>query len=249
MKDVMMESNEGLHDAMFKRRSVRRYEEEGLDEVTLGEVRSFVGTLRPLFPDIRTEFRLLSPSEVKGLFKTGSPHYLALFSERKGEYLANAGFMLQQADLFFSSKGIGSCWQGTPKPSREVRAADGLEYVIMIGFGRGKGEVHRDISEFKRKPMEEITDIEGARELLEGARLAPSAINAQAWFFTGSADAIDVYRGRSSLTDRSKQIDAGIAMCHIWLAAMHAGKKVGTAVESGKEQRKGFEYVATMRLT
>ena len=52
-----------------------------------------------------------------------APHFLAFFSEVKDGYAANAGFMMQQMDLFLSANGIGSCWQGGPKPIRESRAA------------------------------------------------------------------------------------------------------------------------------
>jgi len=42
--------------------------------------------------------------------------------------------------------------------------------------------IRTSVSEFKRKPLNEISDIEGADDLLEAARLPPSAGNQQLWF-------------------------------------------------------------------
>jgi len=243
-----MEQSE-LYEAIFKRRSVRKYAGP-LDQATLDEISSFAASLRPLFPKIRTEVRVLGGDEVKGPFKVGAPHILAIYSEAAEGDAANAGFMLQQVDLFLSAKGIGSCWQGGPKPPRGERSVSGLEFVICLAFGRPGEEVHRkSISEFKRKPLGEITDITGADELLEPVRLAPSGMNRQSWFLTGSADAVQVLAARSLVGDRLGRIDAGIALCHLWLSASRTGKEVDVVVEppSADRLRRGYVYVATVK--
>lgn len=73
-----------------------------------------------MFPGIRTGTRAFDNKEVKGMLKIDAPHFLVFFSEPEEGYLVNAGFMLQQLDLYLSAKGIGSCYQGTAKTVKGV---------------------------------------------------------------------------------------------------------------------------------
>lgn len=239
---------EELYQTIFKRKSVRKFEDAPLDEATMSSIRSFISTLRPMFPDIRTELKFMTSDEVRGMFKVNAPHYLGIFSEEKGSFAANAGFLLQQVDLFLSDKGIGCCWQGGPKPTKKVRSGEGLEYVMMIAFGRPTEPVHRNsVTEFKRGPIADITDVEGADAILEAARLAPSGMNNQSWYFTGGNGLIHAHSAKSLVTDSMNRVNVGIALCHMWLAAAHEGKKVEFVIDHTAEAAppKGFSYVAT----
>ncbi len=187
--------------------------------------------------------------EIKGMFRADAPHYLVLFSEEKEGYQANAGFMLQQMDLYLSSKGLGCCWQGGPKPVKSSREVSGMTYVILLAFGRASEDVHRkDISEFKRDPLEKITDIKEGKELLEPARLAPSAMNNQPWYFSGTKDKFNAYGARSLMLGDMNQVSVGIALCHIWLAAENSGRTIEIVNDpSAKDGApKGRSYIGTV---
>ncbi|MGA2515340.1 MAG: nitroreductase family protein [Thermodesulfobacteriota bacterium] len=256
MRGNEMIENTKLYETIFKRKSIREYDLTPLDEHTLAEIMAHTNALKPLYDDIKIEMKLLSQKDVKGLFLAKAPHYLAVFSETKDGYLTNVGFMLQQMDLFFSANGMGSCWQGMPKPTKEILNRSKLEFVILLAFGKPKEKLHREsVSEFKRKPLREITDIKGADELLEPARLAPSAMNRQQWFFTGGASAIHAYRAKSSfltafMFERMSKISVGIAICHVWIAAKHFGKEVEfiSDKEAQKHPPSGHEYVITIKI-
>ena len=154
--------SEMLYQTIFKRKSIRKYDQAPLDEKTLERVRSEVAALKPMLPAIKTEFRFLSSEDVKGMFKAEAPHYLAIYSEEKAGFAANAGFILEQMDLWFSANGIGCCWLGGSKPNKKAAPVDGLEYVIMLAFGKPTEELQRkSAAEFKRKPLAEISDIKG----------------------------------------------------------------------------------------
>ena len=248
--------NTKLYETIFKRKSIRQYDLTPLDVHSLADIMALTRALKPLFDGIKIEMKLLSQPDVKGLFLAKAPHYLAVFSEPKDGYLTNVGFMLQQMDLFFSANGIGSCWQGMPKPTKEILSKSKLEFVILLAFGKPKEKLHREsVSEFKRKPLEEITDIKGADELLEPARLAPSAMNRQLWFFTGNATAIHAYRAESGfltafMFDRTSKISVGIAICHVWIAAKRFGKEV-EFIKDKEAQNKppaGHDYVITIKI-
>lgn len=69
--------------------------------------------------------------------------------------------MLQQRDLFFSANGIGSCWLGGSKPTKNIEPVAGLEFVVIMAFGKpGDALYRKGTSEIKRKPLSGITDIE-----------------------------------------------------------------------------------------
>jgi len=248
--------NKNLYETIFKRKSIREYDLTPLDGHALAEIMAHTSALKPLYDGIKVEMKLVSQKDVKGLLRAKAPHYLVVFSETKDGYLTNAGFMLQQMDLFFSANGIGSCWQGMPKPTKEISNSSKLEFVILLAFGKPKERLHREsISEFKRKPLGEITDIQGAEELLEPARLAPSAVNRQQWFFTGNAGTIHAYRAKSSILtafmfERMSKISIGIAICHVWIAAKHFGKEVEFIgdKEAQNNPPSGHDYIITIKI-
>jgi len=204
-----------LHEAITKRKSIRKYKMEPLPKEKLHEVVAFSKTLKPLLPGIRTDMGIADGGV--GLFAVKAPHYLAFYSEEKSGSSLNAGFMLQQMDLFLSSAGLGSCWLGMAKPSD--KAKNGLDFVIMLAFGAPGEPLHRkNLSEFKRRSLAEIS--KGADPRLEGARLAPSATNAQPWYFTAEGGKLTAYRKKlnpvkAAVYKRLNQIDLGIALCHI----------------------------------
>jgi nitroreductase len=242
---------EKLYETIFKRKSIRKYQSGPLDQSTLEMVRSEIAELRPMVSGIKTEIKMLGTDEVKGLFKVDAPHYLAIFSEEKEGFAANAGFMLQQLDLFFSANGIGCCWQGGPKPVKTVTAPAGLEFVIILAFGRPAETLQRsDVNEFKRRKLSEITDIKGMDDFMEPARLAPSGMNNQSWFYRGDPYRIDAYHAKSMIADQMNQINVGIGMCHLWLSAAHRKKTIELVIDKPSEDRtpKGHRYVVSAKI-
>lgn len=210
-----------LYDYITKRKSTRKYTQEALPSEQLATILAFAGAVRPLDPQIRTRIRLADAAETKGIVSAKAPHYLLFYSEKREGFLTNAGFMLQQCDLFLSSLGLGSCWLGMAKT--KAPAQDGLEFVIMLAFGTAQDSAHRTNStEFSRKPLSEISSGQDPR--LEAVRLAPSATNSQPWYFVCGDGRIDVYRRqlgvlKAALYDTMNQIDMGIALSHLWLAS------------------------------
>ena len=133
----------------------------------------------------------------------------------KENCLENIGFVFQQVSLFMQSIGIGSCWLGMGS----VRDKN-PEFVILIAFGKS-GDITRDISKFKRKSLDKISDY--ADERLKPAQLAPSAINSQPWYFKHSEAGFDVYRVKQNILKRQilkkwNPIDVGIALAHMYVA-------------------------------
>ncbi len=242
-----------LYEVIQKRKSVRKYDMSPLDSSILQSIKEFGETVEPLIPDINVKFGFFPHEDVKSLMAVKAPHYVGIYSEHKDNYLLNAGYMLQQMDLFLSENNLGSCWLGMAKPSVALpESLDGLSFVIMLAFGKAEEEVHRNSKEeFKRKAIDEITDIPDSTELLEAVRLAPSATNSQNWYFTGEGENIVACRKHTGLIKepimaRLNTIDMGIALCHLSLSAKNQGKSMKTVFEKSSVP-KGFIYLATIK--
>ena len=247
-------TNQQLYNTIFLRRSIRKYELTSLSQDILLNIQEFASSAKPLVESIKYEFTYLTADNVKNIIPVKAPHYICLYSEKKDGYLMNAGFILQQVDLFISSNNLGSCWLGMAKPSKDVPVMkNGLEFVIMLAFGKTAEQVHRvERSEFKRKSISDISSIAGAEELLEPVRLAPSASNTQAWFFSGNINEITVSREKLNLIKapiygRVNKIDIGIAICHLWLTLDHQGK-TATYDFNKVDVPKGYEFMGKVSI-
>jgi len=230
-----------MNEIIRKRKSIRKYDLAPLDDATLEKVQAQIMKVTPLYPGIRYSVEITN--KTKGVFNIKAPHYLVFGSEEKDGAYENIGFIGQQLDLFFSESGLGSCWLGASKP--EEQEASALPCVICMSFGRPAEPLHRELSEFKRKPLTEIS--EGIDGRLEAARLAPSAVNAQNWYFVAENGKIHCYRKKASpllgfIYNKLHCIDMGIALCHIAEESdvFHFSK------EAGVSERKGHVYMGTV---
>ena len=231
-----------MNETIRKRKSIRKYDKTKLDEGTLEKVKSQIDSLVPLYPDIRYSIQITE--KTRGLFNVSAPHYLVFGSEEKDGAYENIGFIGQQMDLFFAENGLGCCWLGAAKPQDE---ASSLPFVICMSFGKPAQTLHRGLSEFKRKPLSQIC--EGTDERLEAARLAPSGLNAQGWYFVADNGKIHCYRKKFNpiaglLIGRMGEIDMGIALCHIYMESGNGGFMY--TKDADAPVRKGFVYMGTV---
>jgi len=230
-----------MNETIRKRKSIRKFDMTALDEATLEKVQSFAMSAKPLFADINYTIELTE--KTKGLGNIKAPHYLIFKSETTDSSQENIGFIGQQIDLFLAENGLGSCWLGLSKPTESDTA--GLPYVICIAFGKPAEPLYRDISTFKRKQLNAIS--EGNDLRLEAARLAPSGLNGQHWFFVAESNKIHCYRRKlgkitGAFLDKIERIDIGIAICHIAVES----DNFSFTPEDNAPEKKGFIYVGTV---
>ncbi|WP_371723380.1 nitroreductase family protein [Isachenkonia alkalipeptolytica] len=95
-----------------------------------------------------------------------APHYIAIYSEEKEGYLLNAGYILQQLDLYLSKEGIGTLWLGLGKPQESLKAKNGLLYVITLAVGKAKKKLQRKSSAECKRKAGTVHLILGAKHLL-----------------------------------------------------------------------------------
>jgi nitroreductase len=246
--------NEQLYKAIFHRKSIRKYDMAPLPATTIAEIQDFANSVKPLDDKVKYEFSYLSTADVKNILPIKAPHYICLYSEKQGNYLMNAGFVLQQIDLYLSANNLASCWLGMAKPSKEVpELKNGMEFVIMIAFGNSNEQIHReDTSTFNRHKLSEISQISGVDDMIEPVRLAPSASNTQPWFFTGNASEINVSREKlnilkAAMYGKMNQVDIGIGLCHLWLSLDHQDKSAAFDFNQSSAP-KGYEFMVKVNV-
>jgi len=230
-----------MNDIIRKRKSIRKYDPAPLDAATLDTVRAQIGKLKPLYPDIK--YSIEFTTKTKGILGVKAPHFLIFGSEEKDGSYENIGFIGQQLDLYFSANGLGACWLGAAKPGEKMESA--LPYVIALAFGKPAEPLHRELSAFKRKPLSAIS--EGNDPRLEAARLAPSGVNMQNWYFIADNGKIHCYRKKPNplaalMLGKMGCIDLGIAICHI----AEESENFSFNKDTNAPQRKGCIYTGTV---
>lgn len=222
----MKETELLLSEMIYRRKSTRSYTGEPVDDETIQKIREFSAGLKPLYPEIRVRAEIIGSEKVKCILPWTTSQVVAIFSEEVEGAMENVGFCFQQLELYLQSLGLGACWLGMgrldAKGTDDLKKKDGLQFVMMIAFGYPKAKALRQSKmEFKRKSLKEIADIEDER--LEPARLAPSSVNSQPWYFVHKDNMIHVYCVLSGLIKKKKPsymnlIDIGIALSQLYLS-------------------------------
>ena len=199
-----------LQEMIYHRKSCRSFTGKPVDAGMIGKILSF--EMNPLYPQIKVRMDVVGRDKVKCICPWTTSQLIAVYSEEAEGYLENIGFLLQQMDLYLQTLGLGVCWLGmgkmNPKTAAEV---EGMKFVIMLAFGYPQGDqLRHDGKGFRRKAPEKITDTADPR--LEAARLAPSAINSQPWYFTHDGDTLHIYCSK-----KGSRLDTGIALAHLYV--------------------------------
>ena len=231
-----------LYEYIFKRKSVRKYTLTPLSKDMLSLIKAKIEFLTPLYPNIKICCEIVD--HIKNPMMLKAPHYLLFSSENIDGSFENAGFMLQQMSLYFTSIGIGSCWLGMGKPAKKQKTE--LHFIISMSFGYPEEALFRDASGFNRKSLNDIS--EGNDPRLEAARLAPSGMNSQNWFFLCSNGIIHVFRKKVNpikalIFDKMNSIDTGIALCNLYMAS----ETFSFEKSSSFPERKGLIYMGTVK--
>jgi len=200
-----------LNEMIYHRKSCRSFTGKPVDAEMIEKIMSH--ELKPLYPEIKVRMDVVSRDKVKCICPWTTPQLITIYSEETEGYLENIGFLFQQMDLYLQTLGLGVCWLGlgkmNPKTTTEV---EGMKYVIMLAFGYPNGDqLRHDTKSFKRKTLAQISDTPDPR--LESARLAPSAVNSQPWYFTHEGDILHVHCSK-----KGSRLDAGIALAHLYVA-------------------------------
>ena len=226
-----------LYDALFYRRTVRKFKMEALDAEFINHLKCFVRHLTPYNSDVQVDFLIVdnSKGEIKdnGIFQIRAPYYLLLSSENSKDKLLNAGYLMQQVVLYLTAKGIGTCYQGNFRPTKEMLSKLKYDYCIAIAFGNPATRLEREPKEAVRLGFESIVCekeslSDNVHTILEAARLAPSALNSQPWRFVAYNNRLHVFAKKNiiNIVSDLRLLDIGIMLTNLSFAAEECGLKV-----------------------
>lgn len=236
-----------LFDSISRRKACRNYVAEPLREELLVEIETALNTFKPLCPDAPLNYRFAS--ETKGIFHVKAPHYLVISGQGKKGEEENAGFIGQQLMLWLDAHGLGGVWLGASKDATKERSS--LD-IIVLAFGKPEGSPHREISEFKRKQISEITNSPDD-ECIKAVHLAPSGMNIQPWYLEKTEGKLLFYRQLlkppMSLVYKLTRIDMGIALCHCAVACEQLGKPFRFHPGGDAAAKKGYQYFGYVDTT
>ena len=224
--------NTDNYQMIFKRKSFHLFRNVGSEKLTpeeLKDIEAAYADFEPLYPDIRTAIRIVPAAKVN--FKRDAEYCILLYSEKKDNYLMNAGYIGEQLDLYLVSRNIGTLWFGIGKP--DIASFDSLDFVIMIAIRKisDESKYRKDMFKAKRKPLEETWDGDplGVADIV---RFAPSACNSQPWFVRNDGEKLTVFRykkpGKRGIMPAAavayyNRIDIGIYLCFLELCLAEKG--------------------------
>ena len=186
---------------------------EAIDPEKLAAIGAFFEDAQFLSPGISTEIGITDNTDGKhapwGFFGVKAPYYLSIYSEKKDRYMMNAGCIMEQISLYMLTLGIASCFLGNVS-YRDAKQRGDKEFIIVLAFGKPDGPLTRRAVDARR-----LSDI------IEVARLAPSAFNAQPWRFVVMANRIHFFSKKRDIDrmGRWDEFDFGCLFAHILVTA------------------------------
>ena len=228
-----------LHETIFTRRSVRKYDMTPLGAEVLDDVKKYLSGIKQLNGQ-KTWFEIV-PSDAASNNK--APHYIIAYCKPTAAEYINVGYTLQMADLYLQSKGFGSLWLGGASPKGDLKTN---ECCVMMAFGKTDVPKRKNATEFKRLPIDEISNQDN--KVARAARVAPSSWNSQPWklFFKDNSVTVEYFgRGmlKAFLKKKLNKIDIGIVTRYIELALQQEGKEI-TSISINADSKKPNVMIA-----
>ena len=236
-------------ETIKKRRSVRTYTGEPLNNEHIARIKQYIGQLQTPF-GIKARIELISTNVNDTPVKLGTYgwikgvcDYLVLIYEEASFAETAAAYMFEQTILFCTDLGLGTCWlAGFSRKDFEkqvqLETNERLRIVSPVGYAGDKKSfiekyiVNADKNHASRKPFgtlffdrnfdNPLTEAKAGLFLtpLEMVRLAPSANNKQEWRVLLDENALHFYKKPYPMFD---SIDMGITLCHFELTCKELG--------------------------
>lgn len=154
---------------------------------------------------------------------TGVRNYLAIVGKKASDLEEKAGYYGEKIVFLAQESGLNSCWVGLTHGKSHAVIGKGEKEVavVALGYGANQGIQHTS------KPMDRLCKVKGEmpdwfKNGMEGAMLAPTAVNQQKFLITYDGKKL---RARVKGTGFFTKTDLGIVKCDFELASGHSFDK------------------------
>lgn len=259
----------GQVEAIYRRRSIRRYLNEELQVGILEEVKEACKNVKKLYEDIDMDihvvedgikFQSMTTGIIGAYGKIKAPHYIVVTSDKKEGYLENCGFAIESIVISLTCMGIGTCFIGNGINKQLLKNIIPInknhETVVTIAFGypRSNKQIGKKFY-MPRKRLEISKYTSGYvtktwQHILDTVRMAPSAMNNQPWRFFIDKNIIDIYSmNRNFIFIRRfkemNRIVLGTVLYHLYIAANRLDRQFEIKRLTDKE-KDGYIYIISI---
>ena len=265
-----------LFDTIKKRRSVRTFDDNPLNDAHTKDLKEYIKDITNPF-DIPVEFVILDAKE-KGLSSpvlSGEKLYVAGKVEKKPYADVAFGYSFEKLVLHACELGIGTVWiGGTMKrdvfeKAAEVNPGEMMPCVSPLGYPAKKKSLketmmRKGVGADSRKPQEELffdkawgtplVPDEDMSIILEMVRWAPSAVNKQPWRIITKDGMWHFYEKKdrgyeNEATGDLQKVDVGIGLCHFIMGLEENGKKASVKIDDpGIKIPEDAEYIVSVMV-
>ncbi len=207
-------------EAIKLRHSVRAYNDELIDDETCNLLKDYINECNA---KSGFNFQLVLNDQNAfdcflshyGKFK-GVKNYIALVADKSKTNYESIGYYGEKIVLYAQTLGLNTCWVALTYRKTDavtVKTSEKIHAVISVGYGENQGKPRK--SKKLTDVCEEINHPDWFIKGVEGALLAPTAVNQQKFYFTRNGT---VVKAKAGLGPYSK-MDLGIIKLHFEICA------------------------------
>ena len=143
-----------LYDAIFYRKSTRKYSANRLKDNLIDEVKNICSQTTYLNKDLNIKAHVIERGHLVHLlmeekYKVKAPHYIIVTSNKGDDYLQNIGYAIEEVVLKLTTLGIATCWLEC-----NIKREDILEFVELSNSDEERNDTIEK-SEEKDEDLEE----------------------------------------------------------------------------------------------
>ncbi|WP_286311172.1 nitroreductase family protein [Romboutsia ilealis] len=146
-----------LYDAIFYRKSIRKYSNKRVKDSLLEEVKNVCSQITYLNKELNIKAHVIDRGHLVHILmgkncKVKAPHYIIVTSNKGNDYLQNIGYAMEEVVLKLTTLGLATCWLEC-----NIKREDILEFV--------------ELPDLNEEQNDTIVESEEKEEELEKAKL------------------------------------------------------------------------------
>ena len=259
-----------LYDAIFYRKSTRKYSNKKVKEGLLEEVKNACSQITYLNKELDIKAHVVDRGHLVHFLmgkkcKVKAPHYIIVTSNKGNDYLQNIGLAtcwlecnIKREDIleFVQLKDSDEEKNDTIVKSEEKNEESknvNLEQpysIIAFGYPDEDEKLFRTNKDVDRKRISHVCRKldKNLEKIVEALRWAPSVKNSQPWILYNNSNMVHLYEEKQKKNIKDNKISMGIALRHFDIACNKFGLEVDySKIDVKKRMAKEYYITATLK--